>query len=356
MARIASCHRKLSVNQVGTMRVFVVVNRVAEIGFRQTTALLIAALVRNRAQTTLVDVDQISAGDEGSWQPQPNYWACGYPLDGQIDRASDFDSLAVARLVRSLPQATAQTIRTGDLMLIRTNPGRDLGRLAVHDSFLDVCQSARRHGVRIVNDPTNIRFLAGKSSLLLLPSRFRPTMLISQQPQTVIDFVRQAGVECVIKPLIGTRGQGIIRCRGDEPYLQDHLEQMLKSQAVVAQHFLRSDYEGDKRIVVMGGEILKTEGAIGGIQRVPADGDFRANLHAGGTALPLCLDDAEKSAVNAAARLLFEHGIWLAGIDLVGDRVIEFNVFSTGGLYDASRFAGVDFAELVVQKLLACNA
>ena len=91
---------------------------------------------------------------------------------------------------------------------------------------------------------------------------------------------------------------------------------------------------------------------MAGIERRPAVDDFRANLHAGGSAHELTLSKRARSAAEYAARLLADHGIWLAGVDLIGDRIIEFNVFSTGGLYDSIQFSGVRFDDAIVEHLM----
>ena len=121
---------------------------------------------------------------------------------------------------------------------------------------------------------------------------------------------------------------------------------------MVAQHFVHSEVPGDKRVVVVGGEILEQNGNVGGIHRRPAAGDFRANIHAGGTAHPLSLDEEERESVEHAARYLHQNGVWLAGIDLIGSKIIEFNVYSTGGLFDANQFSGLKFEDVIVAGLM----
>ena len=121
---------------------------------------------------------------------------------------------------------------------------------------------------------------------------------------------------------------------------------------MVAQHFIAADHPGDRRVVVLDGKILEANGHIAGIERRPAENDFRGNLHAGGTAHPFTLTPTERAAAEHAAMLLRASGIRLAGVDLIGDQIIELNVFSTGGLYDANRFANIDFTEMIVQRLV----
>ncbi len=333
------------------MRIFVAVNRVSEIGYRQTTALLIAGLVRRGCHVELADVDAFSwQGDSSGNQ----LWvrSCGIPPTANRDLGMDSRSLEAH--CHTEPGRTLHRVNRNDLILIRTNPGRDLQRNSLHDAFLDFCRMAQIKGVRVVNNPASIRFFASKAALGILDPAFRPDMMVSHDPQVISRFVGESGVDCVIKPLVGSRGAGVIRVTADgsDPALESRLGREFEGRGMVAQHFVSSPSPGDKRIVVVGGKILEMAGQPGGIHRQPAAGDFRANIHLGGTAHPLVLDDAERQAVTSAAELLDRYGIWLAGIDLVGGKVIEFNVFSTGGLFDAIRFSGADFAQQVVNQLL----
>ena len=79
---------------------------------------------------------------------------------------------------------------------------------------------------------------------------------------------------------------------------------------------------------------------------------MQINLHTGGTAHRDTLDDSARTTAEYAAKLLNDHGIWLAGVDLIGDKIIEFNVFSTGGLSSAEQFAGLNFSDAIVGELL----
>jgi glutathione synthase len=331
------------------MKVLVPVNRVSELVARQTTALLIASLCRAGHEVHVADVDGFS------WQDETGgirFFARTAALaDSGLDPAT-LDSASVAIWAQGNPATGFHDIRPGDLVLIRTNPGRDASRMAVHDALLDFCVSARQAGVHVINDPGAVRYFASKSALAEVPIRFRPAMLVSHDPAVIGDFVVRADGDCVIKPLVGSRGQDVIRVNSQQPELVADIARRFAGRVMVAQQFVECDQPGDKRVVVAGGRILEWNRHLGGIHRHPAAGDFRANIHAGGTAFPLSLQQAERQAVQMAAKLLYENGIWLAGVDLIGSRIIEFNVFSTGGLFDANRFAGVDFTDLIVAELM----
>ena len=250
-------------------------------------------------------------------------------------------------------EAHRYVVTASDTILIRTNPGRDPERHGLHDTFLELMAIAERSEIKVINQPAQLNRFASKSSLLLLEPKYRPDMLVTGDLEQITDFVRAAPSECVVKPVVGSRGKNVIRVANDHADSTTLLATTFGDQQVVVQHFVAARHPGDRRVIVLDGEILEDSGNIAGIERHPATGDFRANLHAGGSAHPLQLNESEREAAQSAARLLFDHGIRLAGVDMIGDKIIEFNVFSTGGLYDGNRFAETDFTETIVRRFLA---
>lgn len=330
------------------MRIFVVVNQVDEIGSRQTTALLIAALVRQDHEVWLANVDAFSMA---ALADQSEVFARAIMMQSSADCQSEqVESFAKSGAANSLQQ-----IEPGDLVMIRTNPGRDIARTQIHESFLHLCVAAKTAGIRVVNAPENLRYFASKSSLITVDPEFRPAMVVTGDMQQIIDFVKKAPADCVAKPLFGSRGENVIRIAQSTQDVEAKLKSTFGSTTLVVQQFVDADHPGDKRVLVVGGEVLTVDGHIAGIERHPANDDFRANLHAGGSAHQLALSDTALAAAQYAAKLLHENGIWLAGVDLIGGRIIEFNVFSTGGLCDSIKFSGVRFDELIVERLLGCQ-
>ena len=333
------------------MKIFVAVNRIDEIGYRQTTALLIAAFVRLGHTVSLAGVADFSVDTSLEHSPSEKR-ATRFSVDCKtLPPAGDCNSEAVEDFARSIEKTTSHSIEPGDLILIRSNPGRDTDRTATHDSFLDLCRAAQANGVKVVNDPSHLKYFASKASLAAADPQFCPPMVVSNRTDLIAEFVRRSKTNCVIKPLVGSRGQNVIRVGHDDEGLESLIETTFKSVGIVAQHFVKADHPGDKRVVVLCGEVLEIDGQLAGIERRPAPDDFRANLHTGGTAHPLTLSDSARTTAEYAARLLFEHGILLAGVDLIGNKIIEFNVFSTGGLYDAESYSGISFSEAIAKRI-----
>ena len=116
----------------------------------------------------------------------------------------------------------------------------------------------------------------------------------------------------------------------------------------MVQEFVPSPLQGDLRVTILDGEVLCRDGQPAAIARVPQEGDFRSNLHAGGKAEPIEITQQIEDAVAAIAPYLAEEGLVHVGADFIGGRILELNVFSPGGLYPSVRLYGHDFSDDVI--------
>lgn len=326
------------------MRVIVAVNRVSEIGARQTTALIIAALIRRSVPVFLIDLDSFEVVGMESDFVFPDQVAAVNVLDLS-------DSAKISDFCKSEPTRRGLQVSTQDLILIRTNPGRDLQRAQQHAVFLERCKQLKASGTQVVNDPDALDFFSTKASLSEIDELFRPAMRMGADVEDIMQFVRNAKVDCIVKPVAGSRGTDVIRVRWDDCDLMERIKTTFNGRAMIVQHFI-SGQVGDSRVIVLNGEIMEHRGHVVGISRLPAAGDFRGNIHAGGTAQPIQLEAKARLAVQHAAQRLFRRGIWMAGVDIVSDQVIEMNVFSPGGVFPANQFAQFDFSDAIAGSLL----
>lgn len=327
------------------MRVTVVINRFTELVARQTTTMLIRELVLAGHDVGVSEVADIAQDHGPQVQTTPVI-----PIAKAIATSTQAIADAIAN---GASQTTVWEIRSRDLIFIRTSPGRDTARLAVHERFLTLAQRAEQSGhVRVINSPSQLWRMASKDSIQELDQQYYPQTVIAQNRGAVSQAVKRSS-PCIIKPLIGSRGDGIMKVDGPRLNSQQaaQVDALLAKGAVLVQEFVDVEEAGDIRVVVVGGSVLQLNGKVAAIRRVPAEGDFRGNLHAGGTAWPVNLTASQMEVANAAADLLHRQGIWLAGVDLVGNKVIELNVFSTGGLHDAERFTGEKFSSEIVRRL-----
>lgn len=255
--------------------------------------------------------------------------------------------------VRALKTMKAKPISTRNLdaVLVRTNPGRDRERAVLHETALNLCRIARDRGLVVLNDPDALPKSSDKLFLSYLPEHLRPRMIVSRDPDRLNAFVEEAKGQTVLKPLFGTHGRGVFRVTGGSANLSALIEVLTDEGYVIAQDYLRRAVEGDRRVIVIEGKPLEVDGVPCAVRRVPHTGEFRSNVHLGGTPMKA---EASPAVIRAAAQigeLLLEHGIWLAGIDLVGTKAVEINVRSPGGIIDAAGFEGVDFIGAIIDSI-----
>ncbi|GAA0870747.1 glutathione synthase [Brevundimonas basaltis] len=193
----------------------------------------------------------------------------------------------------------------------------------------------------VVNDPAEVRSAPEKLLVTKFPGLTPPT-LISSDPVALVDFHKRHG-DVVLKPLHGAGGSGVIKLRSDDP----NLEALIEIHAVgsrdplVIQKFIPAVSKGDKRILLIDGE------PVGAINRIPAAGQVRSNLHVGGTAAPVELTARDREICATIGPYLRDHGLIFVGIDVIGEYLTEINVTSPTGAQQLKRFTGVDAAALM---------
>ena len=181
-----------------------------------------------------------------------------------------------------------------------------------------------------------------------------PETLISRDLQAVTAF-RERHKDIILKPLYGNGGAGVFRVKEDDGNYSSLMEMFLERsrEPIIAQAFLPAVKDGDKRVILIDGE------AVGAINRRPQPGETRSNMHVGGTAEPVELDEADQKICNLIGPELKKRGQVLVGIDVIGGKLTEVNVTSPTGVQELKRFSGVDASSLfwdAVQKRLAARA
>lgn len=204
----------------------------------------------------------------------------------------------------------------------------------------------------VVNDPAQVRSAPEKLLVTAFPG-LQPPTLISADPVALNAFHEQHG-EVVLKPLHGNGGSGVVKLRADDPNLDALIEihAVGSRDPLVIQKFIPAVSKGDKRILLIDGE------PVGAINRVPAAGAVRSNLHVGGTAMPVELTARDLEICAAIGPTLRERGLIFVGIDVIGDYLTEINVTSPTGAQQLKTFTGVDATALmwdVIEKKCAAQ-
>ena len=219
-----------------------------------------------------------------------------------------------------------------DLVFIRKDPPFNENYLHL-TNILDLLP---KH-VRIVNRPSGLRQANEKIFALQFPELMTQT-IVSGRYQEIASFQKRIGKTIVLKPLDMFGGEGIVKLKqGNDELLRQSVATLSNQgrRLIMAQAFIESVYDGDKRIVLVGGE------PVGAILRLPKEGDFRANLHAGGCAVATEITQKDRDICQRLRQSLLEHGLILVGVDLIGGFLTEINVTSPTCFQEIARTSGV---------------
>lgn len=240
-----------------------------------------------------------------------------------------------------------------DVLMLRNDPSEDaIDRPWAQTSGVLFGQIAAANGVIVVNDPVHLADAINKTYFQHFPEEVRPKTLISRNADDIKEFISDCGNRAVLKPLQGSGGQGVFLVGGDgEANVNQIIETISRDGYVVAQEYLDAAQEGDVRMFVMNGEPLEHEGKYAAFRRVNESSDVRSNMHAGGEAVEVKVTDEMLHLVSMVKPKLIKDGMFLVGLDIVGEKLMEVNVFSPGGLGSAGHYAETNFAEAVIRAL-----
>lgn len=222
-----------------------------------------------------------------------------------------------------------------DVVLMRQDPPFHMGYItATH--ILE-----RIHPETLVlNYPAEVRNAPEKIFVTEYPDLMPPT-LISRNPEDIKAFRKEFG-DIIIKPLYGNGGAGVFRVTQQDQNLSSLLEMFdnLYPEPYMIQQYLPDVRAGDKRIILIDGD------PVGAINRVPAEGDARSNMHVGGKAVKTDMTERELEICTRIGPELKKRGFVLVGIDVIGNFMTEINVTSPTGIREVKKFGGSDIAAL----------
>lgn len=240
-----------------------------------------------------------------------------------------------------------------DALMLRNDPAADAGQPWKQTAGILFGQLAARQGVIVVNDPHGLAKALNKLYFQLFPEELRPRTLITRDPEEIRSFVEELGGDAVLKPLQGSGGRNVFAVRdGDLSNLNQIVETIAREGYVVVQEFLAEAAEkGDLRLFLMNGRPLVVDGKHCAYRRVSETGDLRSNLTAGGKVRRAKITDVHLEIAELVRPKLIQDGMFLVGLDIVGDKLMEVNVFSPGGVGGAMMLEKVNFAAAVVEAL-----
>ena len=227
-------------------------------------------------------------------------------------------------------------LATMDVVLMRQDPPFDMAYItATH--LLEHIHPA----TLVVNDPVHVRNAPEKLFVTHFSELMPPTLITSDRAR-ILEF-RREHKDIILKPLYGNGGAGVFHLKPEDENLNAMLEQFtaLYREPIIVQRYVPEVRQGDKRIILVDGE------PAGAVARLPAEGEARANFHAGGTARKAALTVRDREICAAIGPALRERGLVFVGIDVLGAYLTEINVTSPTGIQEIDRLDGVRIEALI---------
>jgi len=231
----------------------------------------------------------------------------------------------------TLGERSSVDLSTMDVVLLRQDPPFDMSYITTTHVLEHIHPKTL-----VVNDPASVRNAPEKLFVTHFEGLMPPT-LIAHDPDEIKAF-REEHKDIIVKPLFGNGGAGVFHIKPDDENLNSLLELFTQfyREPVIVQRYLPEVRQGDKRVILVDGK------GVGAINRVPAAGEARSNMHVGGKAVKCEMTKRDHAICEAIGPELKRLGLVFVGIDVIGDYLTEINVTSPTGIQELSRFDGID--------------
>lgn len=241
-----------------------------------------------------------------------------------------------------LGERVAVDLADMDVIWLRQDPPFDMHYITT-THLLD----RLKDDVLVVNDPFWVRNSPEKLLVLNFPDLTPPTAIA--RDLGVLRAFRAKHGDVIVKPLYGNGGAGVFKLGASDSNLSSLYEMFtgFSREPLIVQKYLPAVSKGDKRVILVDGE------AVGAINRVPAEGEVRSNMHVGGRPEKVALTERDLEICAAIGPVLKEKGQIFVGIDVIGDWLTEINVTSPTGIQELERFDGINVAKKIWQAIEA---
>lgn len=258
----------------------------------------------------------------------------------QLKPVAKLRSLTVRNITSnhfSLGQQKVADLKTDiDVILMRQDPPFDMSYItATH-----ILEHVHPHTL-VINDPANVRNTPEKLFVTHFEDVMPPTLITSDEEE-IFSF-RKEFKDIIVKPLFGNGGAGVFHIKPDDENLSSLIElhKTFYREPLMIQEYVPAVRQGDKRIILIDGA------PVGAVNRVPAQGEARSNMHVGGKPMKCELTSRDREICEIIGPSLKEKGLLFVGIDVIGNYLTEINVTSPTGVQELSRFEDTNIASLI---------
>ncbi len=326
------------------MRIGFVVNDVGTEKAEYTTTRLAYTAVGMGHESWLIGVGEFAYDTDGQIRAQ----AHAAPKTKYTDEESYLTALQGKEAKRE-----RLSLSDIDVLMLRNDPSEDaIERPWAQQAGIVFGKRARQRGLLVLNDPDGLSSAANKMYFQDFPEQVRPRTIITRDRADIKSFLKAEKGTIVLKPLTGSGGQSVFLVKPeDASNLNQMIDAIARDGYVIAQEYLPAAAKGDTRLFMMNGAPFEYEGKFAAFRRQRSDGDMRSNISAGGKLAKATITDAALELADLVRPKLVMDGMFLVGLDIVGDKLMEINVFSPGGLGSAQHYEGVNFAKGVIESL-----
>ena len=330
------------------MRLCFVVNSVRTQRPTYTTAHLAAAAARQGHDVGFVSVDALSLGQGSDGE------VLGELVRPKGKRIRDVAAYVKGLTATDAPRETTRLNRY-DVVFLRNNPSAGRREGETVDDFnpaIDFGRRLKRAGVMVLNDPDGLARAGSKMYLAGFPAELRPKTLITRSLDRVRAFLRELDGPAIIKPLAGFGGKNVFFVdRPQTANLAQMISTVRRDGYVIAQEYLPAAAKGDKRILLVGGNVCTVGGVVAAYRRMRPKDDIRNNMHIGGSRKRCTFTENEARVCDLLRPRLVADGLYFVGVDLVGEKVLEINVFAPGGIHNINELYGIDVGAEIIRDL-----
>ena len=240
-----------------------------------------------------------------------------------------------------------------DILMLRNDPAEDvIERPWARLAGVNFGRLAAQRGVIVLNSPDGLNHAVNKIYLQQFPQAIRPLSLISRNKEDIKAFIAEQNGSSILKPITGSGGRNVFHIHRQE---RDNLNQMidavLRDGYALVQEYMPSADQGDIRLFLLNGQTLTHHAKAAAIKRIRPQDDIRSNLTVGGRAEHADVTEPLKLLADIMQKQLNADGLFLVGLDIIDNKVIEINAFSPGGLVGAGELCGVNFCEPTLDAL-----
>jgi glutathione synthase len=240
-----------------------------------------------------------------------------------------------------------------DVVFLRYNPNEtETEKEKGKNPSIEFGRLLKLQGVMVVNDPGGLTKAFSKMYLSSFPSSIRAKTLITRSTVKIKEFLKELKKPAIIKPLSGFGGQDVFFVKNlKDININQIITTVSKNGYVIAQEYLPAVKKGDKRILLLNGFPIFVGRQPALYLRVSPKGEIRSNMHIGGKRKKASLTRSDVKIIEAIRPKLISDGLYFVGVDIVGDKLLEVNVFCPGGINNINELYGINVGKVVIQDL-----